>query len=651
MDEEYLMKAISKMMMEFSREGKRRDAAQQAVGSVVERVGYFDGSKVQIFLKVYNAEMDLRGVEEAMRLEYFCRVVAEPIFEEIKEIQKTHDSWVSFKEALRESYGYKGPKGRGLYEFHKWVSSRKTHRSAMHAFVEFEYCFAQLSDRDRRLVGLNKVLLFVKSIDRNERMAIGIQLEDDDGANGLIEDWGKVERVCQQHDKRKMGLSSTTKRPTRDVQRRTGCGNTPPPKEESSKREASTKLNIEAFMKEAFENLKVQVEVEEKLQKEQKRKKMVIEEEETSRRMRVNEVAETKAQVRYDGIVEEGAEQDTFSSCKEITKKDETNQSRTANNTPKEEECFRTRIVFETTDDEGASLIKACVKGDEECEVNVVEAVAMRDDIESKMAMHESTTDDHVKTFPTLDLETSAVAPKCQHETGETESDGEAKIEADANNNVEGKMSKDESTVTDGAEVLPTIVHETTAVAPTFQRETGETEGGGKKSKDRNGEEEDGYRRRDPSTLVPETSAVVPESQHKSGEMEGGGEEMRVERRPTQKLFGRDRSRLKLSWPSRRLKQTRRDIRSRLVSMRKRKHNMRKDEPRKFHDQEDGQDEGGTCAMHEGLRARGAKEAMTTGHSIANWERTIWWIGWRRWFGWKEWTSSKWRDKDGASKA
>ena len=89
------------------------------------------------FSKSYNTEMDSRGVEEAMRLEYFCRVVAEPIFEEIKEIQKTHDSWVSFKEALRESYGYEGPKGRGLYKLHGWVSSRKTHQSATHAFVEF----------------------------------------------------------------------------------------------------------------------------------------------------------------------------------------------------------------------------------------------------------------------------------------------------------------------------------------------------------------------------------------------------------------------------------------------------------------------------------------------------------------------------------
>ena len=52
-------------------------------------------------------------------------------------------------------------------------------------------------------------------------------------------------------------------------------------------------------------------------------------------------------------------------------------------------------------------MSKACViKGDVECEVDVVEAVAMRNDIKSKMAMHESTSDGHVETFPTLDLET-----------------------------------------------------------------------------------------------------------------------------------------------------------------------------------------------------------------------------------------------------
>ena len=42
--------------------------------------------------------------------------------------------------------------------------------------------------------------MFVKTIDRKERMDIGIELEDDDGANGLTEDWVEVERVCRKHD-------------------------------------------------------------------------------------------------------------------------------------------------------------------------------------------------------------------------------------------------------------------------------------------------------------------------------------------------------------------------------------------------------------------------------------------------------------------
>ena len=50
-------------------------------------------------------------MNEAMRLAYFCRVVAETIFEEMKELHEAHDSWVSFQEALLEAYRYDKLKG------------------------------------------------------------------------------------------------------------------------------------------------------------------------------------------------------------------------------------------------------------------------------------------------------------------------------------------------------------------------------------------------------------------------------------------------------------------------------------------------------------------------------------------------------------
>ena len=77
-----------------------------------------------------------------------------------------------------------------------------------------------------------------------------------------------------------------------------------------------------------------------------------------------------------------------------------------------------------------------------------------------------------------------------------------------------------------GAEDFSTPVLETSAIVPMCQRETGETKGGNGKAEDRDGDEDNEVigsgRRRDPSTSVPKTSAVVPECQHEAGEMGGG---------------------------------------------------------------------------------------------------------------------------------
>ena len=46
-----------------------REAAERAVESMVESVGLFNGDKVPFYLQAYNAEMEVRGVNEALRLE------------------------------------------------------------------------------------------------------------------------------------------------------------------------------------------------------------------------------------------------------------------------------------------------------------------------------------------------------------------------------------------------------------------------------------------------------------------------------------------------------------------------------------------------------------------------------------------------------
>ena len=60
---------VAEVVMEFGWVKMRREATQQAVDNVVERVGRFNGDKVPFYLDTYNAEMEVRGVNEALRLE------------------------------------------------------------------------------------------------------------------------------------------------------------------------------------------------------------------------------------------------------------------------------------------------------------------------------------------------------------------------------------------------------------------------------------------------------------------------------------------------------------------------------------------------------------------------------------------------------
>ena len=166
---------------------------------MVEGVSRFNGDKVPFYLEAYNAEMEAQEVNVALRLGFFCWVVADRIHAEVKELCEAHSLWEAFEEALRQAYG-EPLKSRNRHDFDQWVASTKTYRGATKAFREFGRRFARLPEREQRLVGADKVLLFVRSIERAEREAIRIELEDDDGANGLTGDWSEVERVCQRLD-------------------------------------------------------------------------------------------------------------------------------------------------------------------------------------------------------------------------------------------------------------------------------------------------------------------------------------------------------------------------------------------------------------------------------------------------------------------
>ena len=147
-----------------------------------------------LYMEAYNAEMEVQSVNEALRLEFFYRVATPRIHKEVKELGETHSSWETFEEALWRAYE-EPPRSRNWRDFDQWVASAKTHRGANKAFLEFRRRFVRVLKREQRLVGMDKFLLFVRSIDHAKQEVIGIELEEEDGANGLTEDWLKVKRV------------------------------------------------------------------------------------------------------------------------------------------------------------------------------------------------------------------------------------------------------------------------------------------------------------------------------------------------------------------------------------------------------------------------------------------------------------------------
>ena len=71
LEENYFAQLFVEAVREFGRATTRRETVQQVVECVAERVGRFNGDKVPFYLQAYNEEMHARGVDDALRLEFF----------------------------------------------------------------------------------------------------------------------------------------------------------------------------------------------------------------------------------------------------------------------------------------------------------------------------------------------------------------------------------------------------------------------------------------------------------------------------------------------------------------------------------------------------------------------------------------------------
>ena len=96
--------------------------------------------------------------------------------------------------------------------------------------------------------------MFVRSIDWVEREAIEIELEEDDGENGLIEDWSKVRKVCQRLYDERAGKARWKAR-----------DGAPSEQEEGKRRREPARIGFKARIAEAYEALEAMLADEERM--------------------------------------------------------------------------------------------------------------------------------------------------------------------------------------------------------------------------------------------------------------------------------------------------------------------------------------------------------------------------------------------------
>ena len=363
---------------------------------------------------------------------------------------------------------------------------------------------------------------------------------------------------------------------------------------------------------------KSQVDIEGEPKTEPKARQTMDDEEVTSQRLRMNDVANTKTKVHYDGTTGDGVEKTILSSCGETAAKDKADDLRvmTTTMTSRVEEGFGTRLL-ETSGDEGVMIIEACmIKEDNGCEAYRFGDVAMNEKVKEVFVNNTTRVDDdHGETSSTLDPETWALA------------------------DVRPKRWKVAARKRRSKPIRTTLRWKWLKVARqrrtkktygslhTCSRDLGITDVRPKRRKVAAGKQRlkpmritnlrrrwiwtsrwrmaDGHLETFP-TLYLETSVAAFQNQRETEETEGGGEKKKL----------------------------------RLMNMRKRPTRCTTTDNKGQADLKVGTKDN-ILTKKEGSNVRINCNAILYDES----ERRIWWIGWRQWFGWKEWTCSKWRDK------
>ena len=177
----------------------------QVLQMVNQRVGEFNRRSTSQFLREFEKEMKLQGVNDQSMVRCFHRISSVEVCNRVIELQNDliHGvSWNAFKQALMQEYSLDDESRISRRRFVDWVNQQNKGLFILDLFRDFQKRFSYLSQLEGTRMALEKVSLFVQSVDDDDRNDLEILLEDPNSDDGLVTDWQAVVNVCRCLSKR-----------------------------------------------------------------------------------------------------------------------------------------------------------------------------------------------------------------------------------------------------------------------------------------------------------------------------------------------------------------------------------------------------------------------------------------------------------------
>ena len=192
-----------------------------AVERLVQQYGKFNRKDVSHYLRDYKAEMLRCGISKGLQVLLFNRLSTDGLQGSIHEIRQQHPTWAAFEEALKLAYSIEDTSEATPWGFEDWVEAPKKGMKVLEVFTDFERHFGRLSARDQTILMLDKVAMFLRAVDFQDRHDLGIEYVTTE--SDLTEEWdGMRSNICRFTKRKKWPGNEEKKTPKSDPVHRAG---------------------------------------------------------------------------------------------------------------------------------------------------------------------------------------------------------------------------------------------------------------------------------------------------------------------------------------------------------------------------------------------------------------------------------------------